>query len=232
MGRRPSPSEPTTFGVLRRIEPADWSSRICRPPAVSPDAGCGRSATSLPGPVVARRQSLRSKPRARVFSGLPIASCRPSSSKVTLSRSRSATTGREFIPPTDLAAPAAGHEHFSPPHRAVGLHPNLPASGLLSGPLRPAVQVARHPGAQHYVGYSDDIDRRIEMHRKEHRSPLLAAALAVGIDFRRVRTWPGTARHFERKLHSRHGSRLCPEPECVSEQRRRRRLQVGLPLSY
>src|SRR6266508_4974348 len=41
----------------------------------------------------------------------------------------------------DLAAPAAGHEHFFPPHRAVGLHHNLPAPGLLSGPLRSAVQV-------------------------------------------------------------------------------------------
>jgi hypothetical protein len=87
----------------------------------------------------------------------------------------------------------------------------------------------RHPGARHYVGYSDDIDRRIETHRKGHGSPLVAAVLAVGIDFRVVRTWPGTDRHFERKLHNRHGSRLCPELECRSEQRRRR-LQVRLPL--
>jgi hypothetical protein len=79
------------------------------------------------------------------------------------------------------------------------------------------------------VGYSDDIDRRIETHRKGHGSPLLAAALAVGIDFRVVRTWPGTDRHFERKLHNRHGSRICPEPECVSE-RRRRQLQLRLRL--
>jgi hypothetical protein len=43
----------------------------------------------------------------------------------------------------------------------------------------------RHPGARHYVGYSDDIDRRIETHRKGHGSPLVAAVLAVGIDFRR-----------------------------------------------
>ncbi len=113
-----------------------------------------------------------------------------------------------------------------------GSTPTSPLQGCYLVHFDQPYKSGRHPGAQHYVGYSDDTDRRIEMHRKEHRSPLLAAALAVGIDFRRVRTWPGTARHFERKLHSRHGSRLCPEPECVSEQRRRHRLQVGLPLSY
>jgi hypothetical protein len=62
-----------------------------------------------------------------------------------------------------------------------------------------------------------------------HGSPLLAAVLGAGINFRVVRTWPGADRHFERKLHIRHGSRVCPEPECVSD-RRRRRLQLRLPL--
>jgi hypothetical protein len=56
---------------------------------------------------------------------------------------------------------------------------------------------------------------RRETHRKGHGSPLLAAALAVGIDFRVVRTWPGTDRHFERKLQNRHGSRLCPSWSAV-----------------
>src|SRR5689334_12565804 len=78
----------------------------------------------------------------------------------------------------------------------------------------------RHPGAGHYVGYADDIARRVETHRKGLGSPLLAAALAVGINFRVVRVWPDADRHFERKLHNRHGSRLCPEPVCQAEQRR------------
>jgi hypothetical protein len=88
----------------------------------------------------------------------------------------------------------------------------------------------RHPGAGPYVGYADDIARRLEVHRRGHGSPLLAAALAAGIDFRVVRVWPGADRHFGRKLHNRHGSRLCPEPACVSAQRERR-LQLRLPLA-
>jgi len=84
--------------------------------------------------------------------------------------------------------------------------------------------------ARHYVGYSDDIARRIETHRKGQGSPLLAAALMAGIDFRVVRIWPGADRHVERQLHNRHGSRLCPEPACVAAQRERR-LQLRLPLA-
>ena len=84
--------------------------------------------------------------------------------------------------------------------------------------------------AGHYVGYSDDIARRVETHRKGQGSPLLAAALMAGIDFRVVRIWPGADRHFERQLHNRHGSRLCPEPACVAAQHERR-LQLRLPLA-
>ena len=88
----------------------------------------------------------------------------------------------------------------------------------------------RHPGAQHYVGFANDIQRRLETHRKGHGSPLVAAVLAAGIEVRLVRTWPGADRRFERKLHNRHGSRLCPETECASIQRERR-LQLRLPLA-
>jgi len=84
--------------------------------------------------------------------------------------------------------------------------------------------------ARHYVGYADDIARRIDTHRKGHGSPLLAAATAVGIDWRVVQIWPGGDRRFERKLHNRHGSRLCRELACVSMQRQQR-LQIRLPLA-
>ena len=84
--------------------------------------------------------------------------------------------------------------------------------------------------ARHYVGFSNDIPARIAAHRKGQGSPLLAAALAAGIDFRVVRVWPGADRRFERKLHNRHGSRLCPEPACASAQQERRR-QLRLPLA-
>src|SRR5918912_995489 len=88
----------------------------------------------------------------------------------------------------------------------------------------------RHPGAQHYVGFANDIQRRLETHRRGWGSPLVAAVLAAGIEVRLVRTWPGADRHFERKLHNRQGSRLCPETECASIQRERR-LQLRLPLA-
>jgi hypothetical protein len=43
-----------------------------------------------------------------------------------------------------------------------------------------------------------------------------------------VQIWPGGDRRFERKLHNRHGSRLCPEPSCVAAQLQRR-LQLPCP---
>ena len=35
---------------------------------------------------------------------------------------------------------------------------------------------------------------------------------AAGIGWRVVQVWPDADRRFERKLHNRHGSRLCPPP--------------------
>ncbi len=84
--------------------------------------------------------------------------------------------------------------------------------------------------ARHYVGYSDNIAQRLRTHRKGQGSPLLAAALAAGIDWRLVRVWPNADRSFERKLHHRHGSRLCPEFRCRSVQQARRQ-QLRLPLA-
>jgi len=39
----------------------------------------------------------------------------------------------------------------------------------------------RHPGAQHYVGYADDIERRFQTHRKGHGSPVVATVLASAL---------------------------------------------------
>ena len=82
--------------------------------------------------------------------------------------------------------------------------------------------------ARHYLGYADDIARRIQTHRSGQGSPLLAAATAAGISWRVVQVWPDADRRFERKLHNRHGSRLCPRPRCVAAQLERR-LQLRLP---
>ncbi len=102
--------------------------------------------------------------------------------------------------------------------------PTEPAGPTAASPLQGCYLIhldqpyrsGRHPGAGHHVGYADDIARRVQTHRGGQGSPLLAAALAAGIHFRVVRVWPGADRHFEGKLHHRHGSRVCPEPECVS----------------
>ncbi len=83
--------------------------------------------------------------------------------------------------------------------------------------------------ARHYVGYSDNIAQRLQTHRNGQGSPLLAAALAAGIDWHLVQVWPDADRSFERRLHHRHGSRLCPEPSCQAVQRARRQ-QLRLPL--
>lgn len=67
--------------------------------------------------------------------------------------------------------------------------------------------------ARHYLGFSDDIDRRVAEHvaGRSSSSPLIRAALANGSTVELVRTWPGGDRNLERRLKRRHeGPRLCP----------------------
>ena len=64
--------------------------------------------------------------------------------------------------------------------------------------------------AQHYLGSTKDLTRRLEEHRSGHGSKLIRAVIAAGIDFQLVRTWPG-GRTEERRLHNRNNSpKLCP----------------------
>jgi hypothetical protein len=90
--------------------------------------------------------------------------------------------------------------------------------------------------ASHYVGYSDNITERLAVHLDVHLcrrhgfhdaawhkgSPLVCAVVRAGIEVRLVQVWPDRGRTFERKLHHRHGSRLCPEARCRLVQRGRR----------
>lgn len=65
--------------------------------------------------------------------------------------------------------------------------------------------------AQHYVGWTSNLTRRINAHRKSQGSKLVAAVNAAGIDWIVARTWPNTTRHDERKLHNLHGAApICP----------------------
>lgn len=66
--------------------------------------------------------------------------------------------------------------------------------------------------AQHYIGFElRDDDTRITVHRNGNGGRLLAVASARGITFRKVRTWPGTSRRWERRLKNYASARkLCP----------------------
>jgi hypothetical protein len=76
----------------------------------------------------------------------------------------------------------------------------------------------RFEGAGHYLGWSDDIMRRVY---SEHlrggyaASPLVRAALAAGCEVKLARIFPGKDRHFEKALKDRKNTpKLCP---CCNE---------------
>jgi len=65
--------------------------------------------------------------------------------------------------------------------------------------------------ARHYLGWTQNLEQRLAEHRAGRGSPLLAAAIADGIELELAATWPGD-RHEERRLHRYHNTprRLCP----------------------
>jgi hypothetical protein len=65
--------------------------------------------------------------------------------------------------------------------------------------------------ARHYLGYTEHLEQRLAAHRAGRGSPLVAAAIAAGIEFELAATWPGD-RSLERRLHRFKNSRarLCP----------------------
>jgi predicted GIY-YIG superfamily endonuclease len=88
--------------------------------------------------------------------------------------------------------------------------PTAPALYL----LHLEAKVAGHAG--HYLGQTDDLAARLRSHRRGRGAKLLAAAKALGIGWRLVRTWDApadkTARlQLERRLKNAHGPHLCPE---------------------
>ncbi len=66
--------------------------------------------------------------------------------------------------------------------------------------------------ALHYLGWAqDDIDARIETHRRGQGARLLAVLKREGIGWQLARTWPGASRSFERRLKRLHKiSPYCP----------------------
>ncbi|NJM59047.1 MAG: endonuclease [Oscillatoriales cyanobacterium RU_3_3] len=64
--------------------------------------------------------------------------------------------------------------------------------------------------AQHYLGWSSDLDERLRKHRKGTGSRLCAVALERGITFVLAEVWAGD-RSLESRLKRQHNSRkFCP----------------------
>lgn len=68
--------------------------------------------------------------------------------------------------------------------------------------------------ARHYLGWSSDLDARLEEHRQGRGARLMEVVRERGIGWHLARTWEGT-RNRERALKARAESpRLCPD--CTS----------------
>lgn len=64
--------------------------------------------------------------------------------------------------------------------------------------------------ARHYLGYTDDLEQRLQAHRAGNGSAIMAEVARLGIEWQLARTWNG-ARDLERRLKNQHnGPRLCP----------------------
>jgi predicted GIY-YIG superfamily endonuclease len=54
--------------------------------------------------------------------------------------------------------------------------------------------------AQHYIGYAEHVERRLEHHRNGTGARLLQVCNERGITYTLARTWEGEGKDFERKL--------------------------------
>lgn len=65
--------------------------------------------------------------------------------------------------------------------------------------------------ASHYIGYAENIDERLEQHRKGNGSAFMTAVAKKGIRWDVARIWPGENRDWERRLkNQKNAARLCP----------------------
>ena len=71
--------------------------------------------------------------------------------------------------------------------------------------------------ARHYIGFTQNLEQRLEEHRAGRGSPLVAAAIADGIDFQLAAIWEGD-RHDERRLHRQKNTRARLCPLCVASE--------------
>ena len=65
--------------------------------------------------------------------------------------------------------------------------------------------------AQHYVGFSDNVDVRLERHRQGRGARFLRICNQREIHYQLVRVWPDGDRNAERRLHNcKNSRRYCP----------------------
>lgn len=65
-------------------------------------------------------------------------------------------------------------------------------------------------GAQHYLGWSVDIQRRMRVHLAGRGARLVKQALRAGVSVELVRVWALADRHQERVLKRQTPKRYCP----------------------
>ncbi len=64
--------------------------------------------------------------------------------------------------------------------------------------------------AQHYLGFAEDLEKRLEAHRTGQGAKLTQAVVEAGITLHLVRIWDGD-RQLERQLKDlKNSPRLCP----------------------
>lgn len=64
--------------------------------------------------------------------------------------------------------------------------------------------------AMHYLGYTKNLEERLQLHRAGRGARLMEVITQKGIPWKVVRTWPG-GRDLERRLKQRGGhARICP----------------------
>lgn len=88
----------------------------------------------------------------------------------------------------------------------------------IGNPTNPRAQ------AQHYLGFTGDLEKRLKEHRKGWSGAgLVRAFRQAGIKFRLARTWEGDGM-LERKLKNRHNApRLCPICRAQAEKKQNKR---------
>lgn len=65
--------------------------------------------------------------------------------------------------------------------------------------------------ARHYIGYTDNLIRRLDEHRKGNGARLVQVALDAGHTFRVARIWPDAGRDIERRIkRCKDADHFCP----------------------